>query len=120
MVNNVQYGSLHKLRFHNRRHDLHERFFREYDRPFRYSVNVSAKMEPAQIMEEIFTEYPQAPQIIYIFVSKVQVLDVVDDLRQPRAHRIAVFRRVIAEEKVKNDYLVLLLLIVALHHGQLI
>ncbi len=71
-------------------------------------------------MKEIFAEYAKPPQVIHVFIGKVKVLNILDDLFKPGADRVTVVARVLAEEHVENDLLVLALRIISLHHSQFI
>ena len=77
-------------------------------------------MKTAQILQKIFAEYAKPPQIIDVLVSEIQILDIVDHLIKPCADRISVVTRILTEEYVEDDFFLLSLGIIALHHGQLV
>ena len=54
---------------------------REDQAAFRDGVDVAGKFEIAQVFQKIFVKYFQTAQIVDVVRVKMQILDVVDDLR---------------------------------------
>ena len=52
-------------------------------------------MKSTQIVEKVLTENAESPQVIYIFVRKIQIFDVFDDLFQTGHDGVAVFYRIL-------------------------
>ena len=78
-------------------------------------------MKSTQIVEKVLTENAESPQVIYIFVRKIQIFDVFDDLFQTGHDGVAVFYRILPEKYIKDHGFVCRLFFkIALHHGQLI
>ena len=77
-------------------------------------------MKTAQVLQKIFAEYAETSQIIHIFIGEIKIFDVIDHLFKSCADRISVITRILTEENVKDDLLLLPLGIIALHHGQFI
>ena len=77
-------------------------------------------MEAAQIMKKVFIKNLKASQIIYIFISKVQIFHVINNLSKARANGITIIARILSEEYIEDNDFILLLLIIALHHGKFV
>ena len=120
MVDNIQDCRLHELRFHDGSDDLYDRFLRENNGPFGNRVNISAEMKTAQIVEKVFAENPQFSQIVNIFIGKMKVLNIFNDLLQTSHDGIAALVRILTEKYIKDGSLIFLCLKIALHHGKLI
>ena len=57
-------------------------------------------MKSTQIVEKVLTENAESPQVIYIFVRKIQIFDVFDDLFQTGHDGVAVFYRILPEKYI--------------------
>ena len=71
MIDNVQNRRFNKLCFYNRRNHFYERFLRKDHRSLRYRIDVSRKMETAEIIDKIFFKNMEAAKIINIFFIEV-------------------------------------------------
>ena len=56
MIDDIQDRRLNKLCFHDRSNHFQKRFLRKYDCSLRDGIDVTAEVEAAQIMKEIFFE----------------------------------------------------------------
>ena len=120
MINDIQDRCLYELCFHNRGNDLNERFFWKDYRSFGNSINISRKVEASEIVQEIFAEDPQTPEIIHILISEIQIFYIFNYLIQSGADRISASAWILAEEYVKDDGFILPLFVVSLHHSKFI
>ena len=120
VIDDRQDRSLHKLCLHDRSDDFDQRFPGEDYAAFRDSVDITAEVESAQVVKKIFAEDAEPSQIVHIFIRKVQILNVVNDLFQSGHDRISAFVGILPEEHVKDDGLVFLCLKIALHHREFI
>ena len=69
--------------FRRRRFDRNDRFIGKYGSPFRNRVNISRKFKFPQIRQELFVKNLFAPQEFNIRFTEMQVLYIIDHVRQP-------------------------------------
>ena len=103
VVYDVQKCSLNKLRLHDRCDDLNERFVREYDGALRDRPDITLKMEAPQVLQERCMEDAEAVQIRDVFIGKMQIFNIINDLIQPGCDRVAVAAGIFAVKGIKND-----------------
>ena len=120
VIQNVEDGCLHKLGLHDGGNHLQDGLLGEDDRPLGDGVDISRKVEAAQIVEEILAEHAKAAQIVHVLVCEIQIFYVLNDLVQARADGVASVVGVLAEEHIEDDGLVLSFFVISLHHGKLV
>jgi len=97
----LQQIRLNQLRLNRGRADGQQRFAGEHGRAFRDGVNVAVELEILEVIEEALIEDPLAAQISNIIIGEMQLLDVLDNLLQPRGNRETAAVRHVAEEHVE-------------------
>ena len=68
MVDHGKNCGLYQLCLHDRCDNFHQRFSRKYHRSFRDCINITGKMKPSQVFQEILFKDSQAVKICYIFI----------------------------------------------------
>ena len=117
MVDDIEDGGLDQLRLHDGSNNFHHGFPGEHEGTFRNSVNGTGKVEIGQVVQEILIEDSDAAQIFDISVTEVELLDVIDQLLDAAHDRITAAKRIGTEESVKDNVLVLVLVLeISLHH----
>ena len=80
MVNNVQQSGFNQLGFHNGGHNFDQWFSGENNRAFWNRVNIAGKFKVEEVIQEIFLEHAGGPQVVHIFLIKVKIFNILDDL----------------------------------------
>ena len=121
VVDDAQDRGLHELCLHDGRHDFDEGLPREDQRPFRNAVHIPVELEVREVVQKVLIEDLQAPQVLDVLRGEVQLVQVFHQLLHAAHDGVAAPEGVVAEKRVKDDGLVLILVLeIALHHGQLI
>ena len=121
VVNLQQQIRLNQLRLNRGRTDGQQRFAGEHGRAFRDGVNVAVELEILEVIEEALVEDSLAAQISDIIIGEMQLLDVLDNLLQPRGNREAAAVGHVAEEHVKiHIALVEAVAVVAIAHCEFV
>ena len=118
MVQHVEKGCLDQLGLHDGRLDLHHRLPGEHNGALGNGIDVSREAEVSQIVQKIIVEHMKRGQIVDLFLSKVEIFDILDDLFQSAADGKAVSVRISSEKGVKDHVGIRrFVLEIALHHG---
>ena len=121
VVDDVQKRGFNELCLHNRRNHLDQGFARENDRALRNRVDITGKAEVPEIREEGGLKDAETLQIVNLVFREVQVFDIVDQLLQTGANRVAVALRIVAVKHVEDDSLIdILIFKIALHHREFV
>jgi hypothetical protein len=121
MVEREQEEGFHQLRLDGGRADGHDRLAREDRRALGHGPDVAHKMKMAQIVEEALAELVFGAQIGDIVIRKMQVLQILHRLLQPRRNGEAAVVRHVAEKDVEIDDAVLQsALIIPVAHRELV
>ena len=121
MVELQQDIGLQQLRLDRRSADGQQRLAGEHGRALRHRPDVAREAEMAQIVQKFLRKQPLPAQIREVFLGKMQVLHIVDDLIQPGADGEAAAVRHLAEKHVEiRDPIALSAPEIAVAHGQLI
>ena len=91
MIKHAKYRGFQKLRLEKGRFDCQYRLIRENNRTFGHGVNIAREFEVFQPFDKFFPENVQPVEVFQIFLVEVQIVDVVHDLFQPRAHCVFEF-----------------------------
>ena len=121
MVHCQKQEGLHQLGLNGWGADCDDGFMREDGCPLGHGPDIPGEAEPAQILQKLRRKQVPALEICNILGVKVQVLDIVDDLLQPRRNGKAAIIRALAEKYVEVANTVLqTALEIPVAHGQLI
>lgn len=121
VVYDVEQSRFDELGFHDRSDDLDQRFSGKDNSTFRDCINISRKTEILQIVKKVLRKDIQSGQVAYVFLGEMKVFDVLDSLFQPGSYGLAAASRVGAVKNIKNySFILVLVLKIALHHGELI
>ena len=120
MVDDVQDRGLHKLRFHDRRDDLYDRFSGKDHSSFRDGIDIAGETEGAEIFQEILLKDVKPSQIINILFGKMKIFYIFNHLLQPGGNGETAAAGVGAVKHIEDDSLVCGVFEIPLHHGQFI
>ena len=122
MVQGEQQEGFDKLSLNGGCPDGEDRLPGEDGGAFGYRPNIAGKLEVLQVLQKALAEAALAPQVADVFLGKVQVLNVVDDLLQTGGDGEAAPIGNIAEENVEIADLIhiSLGLEVAVAHGEFV
>ena len=121
MIDNIQNGSFHKLRFHDRRDHFYKRLSRENNCALRNRINTAGKTEVRKIIQKILIKDMKACQIFDILRRKMKFLNITDQLLKPRRDRIAAAVRITAVKRIEDNGLIPVNIAeIPLHHGEFI
>ena len=98
MVHCQKQEGLHQLGLNGWGADCDDGFMREDGCPLGHGPDIPGEAEPAQILQKLRRKQVPALEICNILGVKVQVLDIVDDLLQPRRNGKAAIIRALAEK----------------------
>ena len=121
MIDDIQDRSFYKLGFHDGSDHLDKRLSRKNDCSLRNGINITRETEICQIVEKIRIENTKTGKVTNIMVGKVKILDVFYKLLQSGGNGITAVTGIVAVKGIKdNSFVAVLVLEVALHHGELI
>ena len=121
MVDGQQRKRLDQLGLNCRRADCYHRLLGENGRALRNGPDVACESELLQVGQEVLAEQAPAPEVRNVFLVKVQILDILNQLAQPCADGEASLIRHTAEEYVEIGNLIIQSgLIISVAHGQLV
>ena len=121
MVDGQKCKGFNKLRLNGRGTHHDHGFLREHGCAFGHGVDITGKAEIAQIVEKFFTKQVLRAEIFDIFLIKVQIFNVVDQLFQTCGNGETATIRHGTEIKVKiRDAILVPGFEVTVAHGQLV
>ena len=121
MVDGQQQVGLQQLGLDRGGPDGQDRLLGEHGRPLRHGEDVAGELKVGQIVQKSLVEHVPAAQVLDVLRVKVQVLDILDHLLQPRRDGVAALVRHVAEEQIKvRDPVLIPGLKVPVAHGELI
>ena len=121
MVEAQQDIGLHKLRFDGRSTDGDDRLSGEDGCTLGDCPDIAGELKVGQIIQEFIAEQPPLPQVGNVLRIEVEILNILDDLLQPRRNGKAAPIRGLAVEHIEiSDSLGIALFEIAVAHGQLI
>ena len=121
VVDDVEDRGLYQLRLHDRGDDLDHGLSGEHQGSFRNCVDAAGKLEIGKVLKEVLVKNIETAQVLDVLLAEVQFFDILDQLLNTAHDRVAAAKRVVAEESVEDDGVVLFLILkIALHHCKLI
>ena len=121
MIDGQQRECLNQLGLNGRSPDGNHRFSGEDGRSLWNCPNVAGEMEITKVVQKLLGEQLPFPEILNVFLIKMQIFNIVDQLVQPRADGKAALIRYRPEKHIKIcDSILIPRLKVSVSHRQLI